>query len=103
MKRILSLVLPALALGFTTLQSPTAEASSRSVRAHTAPVVTHAAPAPAPRAKKVWVPGHFELTLHGLSWVSGHYAVAPAGRSVYVAGHWEVKRGHRVWVKGYWR
>lgn len=102
MTKMMSLIVPALALSFA-LQSTAAEAAPHSVRAHSSAQAHKQAPAKAPVQIKVWVSGHFEFVQGKLIWVKGHYKVAPRAGARYIPGHWEMKRGKRVWVAGYWR
>lgn len=93
MTKILSVIVPALALTFATVQSNEAQAAPHSVRVHVASPVGH----------KIWVPGHFELTRGKLIWVGGHYKVAPHAKAAWVPGRYVVKHGRKVWVPGHWQ
>lgn len=95
MSKVLSLIVPALALAFATFQAPEAQAAPR--------VVIHlGVPAKAPPAR-VWVPGHWEIHGGREIWIDGHYKIVPPGRSVWVPGRWELRAGKRLWVAGHWR
>jgi hypothetical protein len=57
-------------------------------------------PPPAPNA--LWIPGYWDFTGRGYSWVVGHWEIPPPTAHNYMAAHWEYRGRHYVFVPGYW-
>ena len=72
-------------------------------------VVTEAPPppraesAPAPRAGRVWVEGHYRWRDGQYAWVQGHWQNARRGMT-WEQAHWQQRpNGEWVFVEGHWR
>jgi hypothetical protein len=64
-------------------------------------VVEHPAPPPGPNY--VWVRGYHRWDGNAYVWVPGRYEVRPRARAVWVDGHWRHTANGWVWIEGHWR
>lgn len=64
-------------------------------------VVAHRPPAPS-RAH-VWVNEEWVPQGGKYAWKGGYWAAPPRARAVYVQGHWQRTRRGNVWISGRWR
>jgi WXXGXW repeat (2 copies) len=66
-----------------------------------APVVERVAVAPGPGY--VWVPGFYRWDGRHNLWVAGHHVRPPRARAVWVPGHWVHAHQGWYWTDGRWK
>ncbi|MGC4101791.1 hypothetical protein [Ferruginibacter sp.] len=99
MKKYFGKMMLLLLVGFASITAADAQIV---VKVRPGPPVVRARPV-APSPKHVWVGGNYVWRGGKYEYTEGYWAVPPRARAVWVEGHWQHRRGGWVWVPGHWR
>ncbi|MGH8307018.1 MAG: hypothetical protein ACRER0_01960 [Gammaproteobacteria bacterium] len=105
MKRIITALLMAVALGGSMLAVPSVASAQLSVGINVgyAPPPLPAYPQPfAPGPGFIWAPGYWSYGPYGYYWVPGTWVLAPAVGLLWTPGYWAWNGGYYWWHAGYW-